>query len=66
MLFRTTAVALVAFGLAAPACSATTIFTFDPRGAGLPGGAFTADALTGSDVSVISHHPPAKPGAFEM
>ena len=64
MLFRTTAVALFAFGLVAPAYSATTIFTFDPKGAGLPGGAFTADALTGSDVSVIISSPLNPDGSF--
>ena len=63
MLFRTTAVALFAFGLAAPAYGAT-IFTFDPKGAGLAGGAFTADALTGSDVSVIISSPLNPDGSF--
>ena len=63
MLFRTTAVALFALGLAAPAYG-TTIFTFDPKEAGLPGGAFTADALTGSDVSVIASSPLNPDGSF--
>ena len=63
MLSRTTAVALFALGLAAPAYGGT-IFTFDPKGAGLPGGAFTADALTGSDVSVIVSSPLNPDGSF--
>ena len=53
MLFRNITVALFALGLAAPAYGAT-IFSFHPKNAGLVGGAFTADALTGSDVSVVA------------
>jgi hypothetical protein len=63
MLSRTTAVALFALGLAAPAYGGT-IFTFDPKGAGLPGGAFTADALTGSDVSAVVSGPLNPDGSF--
>ena len=63
MLFRTATVALFAFSLAAPAFGAT-IFTFDPRGAGLAGGVFTADALTGSDVSVVVSSPLNPDGSF--
>ena len=63
MLFRTTTAALFALGLAAPAYGAT-IFTFDPKKAGLAGGAFTADALTGSDVSVVVTSSPNPDGSF--
>ncbi len=63
MLFRAATVALFVFGLAAPAFGAT-IFAFNPKGAGLAGGAFTADALTGSDVSVIVSSPLNPDGSF--
>jgi hypothetical protein len=57
------AAALFASGLAVPA-HASMIFSFDPSGAGLTGGSFTADALTGGEVSVITNSPLNPDGSF--
>jgi PEP-CTERM motif len=57
------AAALFASGLAVPA-HASMIFSFDPTGAGLTGGSFTADALTGTEVSVITNSPLNPDGSF--
>ena len=53
---------LAALGLGAQA-SAVTV-GFDPGAAGLAGAAFSADALTGTEVSVVSNGPPAGDGSF--
>lgn len=63
MRFHHIAIALFAFGLAAPAHAAVN-FTFVPAAAGLPGSTFTADTLTGTEVSVIANSIPGLDGSF--
>nr|WP_294529853.1 hypothetical protein [uncultured Rhodopila sp.] len=55
---------LLAFGLPHPSLAGQVQAVFDPSAAGLAGSTFSADALTGGEVSKITNGPTQQDGSF--
>jgi hypothetical protein len=62
--FNSTLLLAIGLGLGMAAQASPVQVTLDPGTAGLAGGSFAADALTGGEVSRISNQPPALDGSF--